>query len=187
MTHKRRAGCGEGGCWEGAGKLHGALGWAGQLWGPGGVRSPQWVADPERASQAPETLLLYPGVFPAASDGTWGNLDGGPELLLGHPAHPRVSRALSWWECRRRRRTGLVCREGSGSEPQHEGSSIAAQGAPQGAGHRDRSQAPPREPGKLEGLMLKLKLQYFGHLMQRADSLEKTVMLGKIEGRRRRG
>ena len=39
----------------------------------------------------------------------------------------------------------------------------------------------------LEGLMLKLKLQYFGHLMQRADSLEKTVMLGKIEGRRRRG
>ena len=38
----------------------------------------------------------------------------------------------------------------------------------------------------LEGLMLKLKLQYFGHLMQRADSLEKTVMLGKIDGRRRR-
>ena len=39
----------------------------------------------------------------------------------------------------------------------------------------------------LEGLMLKLKLQYFGHLMQRMDSLEKTLMLGKIEGRRRRG
>ena len=39
----------------------------------------------------------------------------------------------------------------------------------------------------LEGLMLKLKLQYFGHLMQRADSLEETLMLGKIEGRRRRG
>ena len=38
----------------------------------------------------------------------------------------------------------------------------------------------------LEGLMLKLKLQYFGHLMQRTDSLEKTLMLGKIEGRRRR-
>ena len=38
-----------------------------------------------------------------------------------------------------------------------------------------------------EGLMLKPKLQYFGHLMQRADSLEKTLMLGKIEGRRRRG
>ena len=38
----------------------------------------------------------------------------------------------------------------------------------------------------LEGLMLKLKLQYFDHLMQRADSLEKTLMLGKIEGRRRR-
>ena len=37
----------------------------------------------------------------------------------------------------------------------------------------------------LEGLMLKLKLQYFGHLMQRADSLEKTLMLGKIEGKRR--
>ena len=39
----------------------------------------------------------------------------------------------------------------------------------------------------LEGLMLKLKLQYFGHLMQRADSLERTLLLGKIEGRRRRG
>ena len=39
----------------------------------------------------------------------------------------------------------------------------------------------------LERLMLKLKLQYFGHLMQRADLLEKTLMLGKIEGRRRRG
>ena len=39
----------------------------------------------------------------------------------------------------------------------------------------------------LEGLMLKLKLQYFGHLMRRADSLEKTLMLGKIDGRRRRG
>ena len=43
-------------------------------------------------------------------------------------------------------------------------------------------------PGcSLEGLMLKLKLQYFGHLMQRADAFEKTLMLGKIEGRRRRG
>ena len=43
-------------------------------------------------------------------------------------------------------------------------------------------------PGfSLEGLMLKLKLQYFGHLMQRADSFEKTLMLGKFEGRRRRG
>ena len=43
-------------------------------------------------------------------------------------------------------------------------------------------------PGcSLKGLMLKLKLQYFGHLMQRTDSLEKTLMLGKIEGRRRRG
>ena len=39
----------------------------------------------------------------------------------------------------------------------------------------------------LEGLMLKMQLQYFGHLMQRADSFEKTLMLGKIEGRRRRG
>ena len=39
----------------------------------------------------------------------------------------------------------------------------------------------------LEGLMVKLKIQYFGHLMQRADLLEKTLMLGKIEGRRRRG
>jgi len=43
-------------------------------------------------------------------------------------------------------------------------------------------------PGcSLKGLMLKLKLQYLGHLMRRADSLEKTLMLGKIEGRRRRG
>ena len=43
-------------------------------------------------------------------------------------------------------------------------------------------------PGcSLEGLMLKLKLQYFGHLMRRADSFEKTLILGKIEGRRRRG
>ena len=43
-------------------------------------------------------------------------------------------------------------------------------------------------PGcSLEGLMLKLKLQYFGHMMRRVDSLEKTLMLGKIEGRRRRG
>ena len=43
-------------------------------------------------------------------------------------------------------------------------------------------------PGcSLEGLMLKLKLQYFGHLLKRPDSLEKTLMLGKIEGRRRRG
>ena len=43
-------------------------------------------------------------------------------------------------------------------------------------------------PGcSLKGLMLKLKLQYFGHLMRRADSLEKTLMLGKIEGGRRRG
>ena len=43
-------------------------------------------------------------------------------------------------------------------------------------------------PGcSLEGMMLKLKLQYFGHLMQRADSFEKTLMLGKIEGKRRRG
>ena len=42
-------------------------------------------------------------------------------------------------------------------------------------------------PESLEGLMMKLKLQHFGHLMQRTDSLEKTLMLGKIEGRRRRG
>ena len=49
-------------------------------------------------------------------------------------------------------------------------------------------QGDPTSPAcSLEGLMLKLKLQYFGHLMQKADSLEKTLMLGKIEGRRRRG
>ena len=42
-------------------------------------------------------------------------------------------------------------------------------------------------PESLEGLMLQLKLQYFGHLMQRTNSLEKTLILGKIEGRRRRG
>ena len=55
----------------------------------------------------------------------------------------------------------------------------------------DRSNQPILKeisPGcSLEALMLKLKLQYFGHLMQRADSLEKTLMLGKIESRRRRG
>ena len=55
---------------------------------------------------------------------------------------------------------------------------------------RGSNQPIPKEisPGcSLEGLMLKLKLQYFGHLMRRADSFEKTLMLGKIEGRRRRG
>ena len=49
----------------------------------------------------------------------------------------------------------------------------------------DRKEISPEY--SLEGLMLKLKIQYFGHLMQRTDSLEKTVMLGKIEGGRRRG
>ena len=49
--------------------------------------------------------------------------------------------------------------------------------------HRKRNQS----EYSLEGLMVKLKLQYFGHLMQRTDSFEKTLMLGKIEGRRRRG
>ena len=56
------------------------------------------------------------------------------------------------------------------------------------AGRSNQSILKEISPGcSLEGLMLKLKLQYFGHLMQRADSLEKTLMLGKIEGRRRRG
>ena len=54
--------------------------------------------------------------------------------------------------------------------------------------YKDISVLKEISPGcSLEGLMLKLKLQYSGHLMQGADSLEKTVMLGKIEGRRRRG
>ena len=60
--------------------------------------------------------------------------------------------------------------------------------------HLDSKEIQPVHPKKemnpeysLEGLMLKLKLQYFGHLMRRTDSLEKTEMLGKIEGRRRRG
>ena len=55
---------------------------------------------------------------------------------------------------------------------------------------RRSNQSIPKKisPGcSLEGLMLKLKLQYFGHWMQRTDSLEKTLMLGKVEGRRRRG
>ena len=53
---------------------------------------------------------------------------------------------------------------------------------------RDQSILKEISPGcSLEGLMLKLKLQYFGHLIRRADSFEKTLMLGKIEGRRRRG
>ena len=54
---------------------------------------------------------------------------------------------------------------------------------------RRSNQSNPKETRleySLEGLMLKLKLQYFGHLMQRTDSFEKTLMLGKIEGRRRR-
>ena len=51
--------------------------------------------------------------------------------------------------------------------------------------HEPMAEGRTRRP--VEGLMLKLKLQYFGHLMQRADSFEKTLMLGKIEGRRRRG
>ena len=55
---------------------------------------------------------------------------------------------------------------------------------------RRSNQSIPKEISlkySLEGLMLKLKLQYFGHLMQRADSFERTLMLGKIEGKRRRG
>ena len=55
------------------------------------------------------------------------------------------------------------------------------------AGRSNQSILKEISPGcSLEGLMLKLKLQYFGHLMQRADSFEKTLMLGKIEGGRRR-
>ena len=59
--------------------------------------------------------------------------------------------------------------------------------------HLDCEETKPVSPKEsspeysLEGLMLKQKLQYFGHLMQKTDSLEKTLMLGKIEGRRRRG
>ena len=61
-------------------------------------------------------------------------------------------------------------------------------GVPWTARRSNKSILKEISPGySLEGLMLKLKLQYFGHLMQRADSLEKTLMLGKIEGRRRRG
>ena len=61
-------------------------------------------------------------------------------------------------------------------------------GAPWTARRSNQSILKESSPGcSLEGLMLKLKLQYFGHLMQRADSLEKTLMLGNIEGRRRRG
>ena len=56
------------------------------------------------------------------------------------------------------------------------------------AGRSNQSILKEISPGySLEGLMLKMKLQYFGHLMQRADSFEKTLMLGKIVGRRRRG
>ena len=56
------------------------------------------------------------------------------------------------------------------------------------AGRSNQSILKETSPGcSLEGMMLKLKLQYFGHLMQRVDSLEKTLMLGGVEGRRRRG
>ena len=59
---------------------------------------------------------------------------------------------------------------------------------PQTARRSNQSVLKEISPGySLEGIMLKLKLQYFGHLMQRTDSLEKTLMLEKIEGRRRRG
>ena len=58
--------------------------------------------------------------------------------------------------------------------------------APWTAGRSNQSILKEISP-ELEGLMLKLKLQYFGHLMRKTDSLEKTLMLGKIEGRRRRG
>ena len=59
---------------------------------------------------------------------------------------------------------------------------------PQRARRSNQSVLKEINPGySLEGLMLKLKLQYYGHLMRRADSLEKTLMLGKIEGQRRRG
>ena len=61
-------------------------------------------------------------------------------------------------------------------------------GVEEDSGESLGQQGDPTSPEySLEGLMLKLKLQYFGHLMQRTDSLEKTLMLGKIEGRRRRG
>ena len=61
-------------------------------------------------------------------------------------------------------------------------------GAPWTARRSNQSTLKEISPGcSLEGLMLKLKLQYFGHLMRRADSFEKILMLGKIEGRRRRG
>ena len=59
---------------------------------------------------------------------------------------------------------------------------------PLDSGRSNQSILKEISPGcSLEGLMVKLKLQYFGHLMRRADSLEKTLMLGKTEGRRRRG
>ena len=61
-------------------------------------------------------------------------------------------------------------------------------GVPWPARRSNQSTLGDISPGcSLEGLMLKLKLQYFGHLMRRADSFEKTLVLGKIEGRRRRG
>ena len=55
--------------------------------------------------------------------------------------------------------------------------------------HLDSKEMKPVSPkgNELQGLMLKLKLQYFGHLMRRADTLEKTLILGKSEGRRKRG
>ena len=60
--------------------------------------------------------------------------------------------------------------------------------SPLGSGRSNQSILKEISPEySLEGLMLKLKLQYFGHLMQRTDSFEKTLMLGKIEGGRRRG
>ena len=79
----------------------------------------------------------------------------------------------------------LNCGAGEGS-----GESLGLQGDPTSPSQRRSNQSIPKEISPewlLEGLMLKLKLQYFGHLMQRTDSLEKILMLGKIEGRTRRG
>ena len=88
----------------------------------------------------------------------------GDLTICMHNAEPRRTEAFELWCWRRLLRVPWI------------------------AGRSNQSIRKEISPGcSLEGLMLKLKLQYFGHLMWRADSLEKTLMLGKIEGRRRRG
>ena len=120
------------------------------------------VSDSYRPHGLQPTRLLHPWDFPGKSTGVGCHclLCHIPEeLLIWVSAKELPNKSLKIWK-------GILIRT---------------------ARRSNQSIVKEISPGcSLEGLMLKLKLQYFGHLMQRADSLEKTLMLGKIEGRRRR-